>query len=128
MWAPTFGGGPRGRKPSHNCGASPTPKAGLEAVPLPLGVAGASCSFLGPFEVGSGQILPAGPGFGAGPPGGAGPQPEPAAAGWGLGFRRLCRWGSSSHSLPDPAFTPHSILLGLPFPTWPHHPTLPNSA
>lgn len=39
MWVPAFGGGQCGRKPPHNCGASPTPRAGLEAVPLPLGLA-----------------------------------------------------------------------------------------
>ena len=38
MWAPAFGGGQCGRKPPHNCGASPTPRAGLEAVLLPLGL------------------------------------------------------------------------------------------
>lgn len=31
-----------GGSPPHNCGASPNPRAGLEAVPLPLGLTQAS--------------------------------------------------------------------------------------
>lgn len=45
MQAPEFGGeegSVGGGPPLYNCGASPNPRAGLEAVPLPLGLAQAS--------------------------------------------------------------------------------------
>lgn len=112
--------------PPHNCGASPTPRAGLEAVPLPLGLAQASWD---PLKWVPGKSSP-GPGYGAELRGGAGPQPRRPAAG-GQGAPRVS-WG---HLLPGfrapssplwlPVVTPH--FLAFPFPLWPHPPSpLPN--
>lgn len=76
MWAPAFGGGQSERKPPHNCGVSPTPRAGLEAVPLPLGLARASWD---PLKWVQGKSCPWGLDKGRSLEG-AGPQPEASPA------------------------------------------------
>lgn len=121
-----------GSPPLYNCGASPNPRAGLEAVPLPLGLAQASGD---PLKWVPGKSCPGALGAGRG----AGPQ---LGQRWGLPC--LGGWGPAlqpSIHLPPGLTAPFLWTLGLllpvvtphfswpSFPLWPYPPPpLPNSA
>lgn len=126
MWAPAFGRGHRGRKPPHNCGASPTLRAGLEAVPLPLGLAQASWDPLKwvpgkscPQGLDKGWSLWVGRGLGLKPQLGA---PPPVS----LGLPPSARIQRPLPPAPGSRLS-RLIPLGLLTSIWPHPPMFPNS-